>query len=747
RPRALRQAPAGGEGCVLPEQPANGQYHIGGCAPPDCQLKPGDRVDLFALLNFTCAPGHALAGQPTAFCDGRWSPGLPACVPDNTTAFCSPLISSSSDIICTLNDKPVSCGQQVRSNTRATVKCKPFYELPREKKCGVFDFNISKETEDGVEKSIPWYAAIIKKNNQGSWEFVCSASIISPRVLVSVAHCVWKESDKKLVDAKDYGVVIGKYEHGPKELITNAPQQILVDKIYVSDTFRGYARRFEEDISVIVLKDEIVMNEVTHPICIDLEDEYAPYFIPGKQGIVGSWGVPVDETYKLRVISLPVVDFEECLKNIPPEFHSYLTHDKFCGERSICIGDSGVGYANQFKDGKWYLTGIASVGVNPGNGESCEIDFYKGFTRASLFINLIRMGLDSVLQHHSNAHMEHALIRDLNAMERKNVKMDQMKIHHSVKKIYCKLPDHPENGHYTFIGCNTNSQLLPGDLVAPGILLNFSCNPGFVLSGPSFLACYNGWSSMPPFCNPVLCNPLQNPSREVYKCILNREDVDCSTKSVKPGTTATVRCQSNYESIPGLREYNLECQSNGNWNREFHSCVPKCGVPNPRGVQLIALGHQSKVAQFPWHVGFYEHYDGQMRPTCGGSIVSPHVIISAAHCFWRSGTVQFNQFQAVAGKYNYDWNNRIKYVQLLTIKTVILHPKFRGREKHFENDIAIVILKNRILINEAVRPVCLDYENNFLNYFTPGAVGNKPRCVRETVAVATQYDLKMADIT
>lgn len=49
----------------------------------------------------------------------------------------------------------------------------------------------------------------------------------------------------------------------------------------------------------------------------------------------------------------------------------------------------------------------------------------------------------------------------------------------------------------------------------------------------------------------------------------------------------------------------------------------------------VSNGNVTEFGEFPWHTGIYEYNttSGGYEQICGGTLISPKVVISAAHCF------------------------------------------------------------------------------------------------------------------
>jgi len=124
----------------------------------------------------------------------------------------------------------------------------------------------------------------------------------------------------------------------------------------------------------------------------------------------------------------------------------------------------------------------------------------------------------------------------------------------------------------------------------------------------------------------------------------------------------------------------------------------ECGTKGT-GTRIVG-GTNAKPGAWPWQVTM--DYKGQTgNHWCGGSIVSPQWIVSAAHCFGYS--VDPDQYTIVAG--DHDLNGQEGYEQNIPIEKIIEHPKYNPYANH-DYDLALIKLKTPLTFNQRVRPVC-----------------------------------------
>uniref|UniRef100_A0A452UFJ7 Chymotrypsinogen B-like n=1 Tax=Ursus maritimus TaxID=29073 RepID=A0A452UFJ7_URSMA len=127
-----------------------------------------------------------------------------------------------------------------------------------------------------------------------------------------------------------------------------------------------------------------------------------------------------------------------------------------------------------------------------------------------------------------------------------------------------------------------------------------------------------------------------------------------------------------------------------------------CGVPaiHPKlsGLSRIINGEDAVPSSWPWQVSLQT---GSGLHFCGGSLISQHWVVTAAHCRVRKG------HRVVAGVSDHGSDDEA--VQVLRIEEVFEHPLWdRAADT---NDIALLKLATPALLSTTVSPVCLPSGN------------------------------------
>jgi len=135
----------------------------------------------------------------------------------------------------------------------------------------------------------------------------------------------------------------------------------------------------------------------------------------------------------------------------------------------------------------------------------------------------------------------------------------------------------------------------------------------------------------------------------------------------------------------------------------------KCGRRDPKLMGAIIGGSSVSPGEYPWQV--------DLR-TCGGTIVDPLHVVTAAHCVCRSDSM-VRRGDVIGREIAVGNNNPLRNPkkecgkQTRRITSFVVHESYCGKysgcgnQKAFENDIAVLTVDEPFQFNSYVQPACL----------------------------------------
>lgn len=220
----------------------------------------------------------------------------------------------------------------------------------------------SGSTVEGKSKygEFPWVVQVLE--NTFTMQTLCAGSLVSPNVIVTVAHSVVKASENNLwvrAGEWDTQTTTEQYPHLDRKVL----QRIIHPKFKEAGLFF--------DIAILKLESNYLLSSFIRTICLPS----ANMNFDNTRCIVAGWGKSHinDAEYSriLKRIEVPVVDRETCQNELrTTSFGRYfeLNESFICagGERdNVCIGDAGAPLMCPIKGSPnhYQLAGTVAFGV------------------------------------------------------------------------------------------------------------------------------------------------------------------------------------------------------------------------------------------------------------------------------------------------------------------------------------------------------------------------------------------------
>uniref|UniRef100_A0A3B4AU86 Peptidase S1 domain-containing protein n=1 Tax=Periophthalmus magnuspinnatus TaxID=409849 RepID=A0A3B4AU86_9GOBI len=121
-------------------------------------------------------------------------------------------------------------------------------------------------------------------------------------------------------------------------------------------------------------------------------------------------------------------------------------------------------------------------------------------------------------------------------------------------------------------------------------------------------------------------------------------------------------------------------------------------LPETEEETRIIGGEEALFHSWPWQVSL----TFITMPACGGAILSPFWVLSAAHCFRRCNSIQVLVVcKLLAGNVHY---SSLKFqMKVVAVSIILIHKDYSTQTKEY--DIALLKLKEPLIFNDFVRPI------------------------------------------
>lgn len=149
-----------------------------------------------------------------------------------------------------------------------------------------------------------------------------------------------------------------------------------------------------------------------------------------------------------------------------------------------------------------------------------------------------------------------------------------------------------------------------------------------------------------------------------------------------------------------------------------------CGLPQVEKFRVVG-GDESLPGRWPWMAAIFLHGSRRTEFWCGGALIGPKHILTAAHCTRDSRQRPFNahQFTVRLGDVDLRRDDEPSSPETYYVTDVRAHPRFS--RVGFYNDIAVLVLDRKVKKNKYTIPLCLPSVSLKAEKF----IGQKPTVV------------------
>eukprot|EP00092_Neocalanus_flemingeri_P004211 GFUD01004529.1.p1 GENE.GFUD01004529.1~~GFUD01004529.1.p1 ORF type:complete len:488 (+),score=127.45 GFUD01004529.1:318-1781(+) len=285
------------------------------------------------------------------------------------------------------NDGDECEGEARETQNCNTDECPQLVEIPTE--CGKAKVGSNRIVNGKPAKrnAWPWLAALgYTDPNTGDVQYLCGATLVSAKHVVTAAHCIRDDMVTVLLGEH----VIGNDTDGVN------PEEFRVVKMTKHEKYNS--RTFENDIALVEFETEVTFKKGIQPVCLPSKTPALLEENLVEKGVyIAGWGAtsfrgPTSNLLLQGIIS--VVSNKECKERFSQFNNVEIGDTKICARDvndkiDACQGDSGgpMVYLKKADDKKfrYHLIGVVSFGYR------CAVKGFPGvYTRVTEYDQWIR---------------------------------------------------------------------------------------------------------------------------------------------------------------------------------------------------------------------------------------------------------------------------------------------------------------------------------------------------------------------
>ncbi|XP_075762501.1 proproteinase E-like [Pelodiscus sinensis] len=127
-----------------------------------------------------------------------------------------------------------------------------------------------------------------------------------------------------------------------------------------------------------------------------------------------------------------------------------------------------------------------------------------------------------------------------------------------------------------------------------------------------------------------------------------------------------------------------------------------CGTPIYAPSTRVVNGEDTVPHSWPWQISLQYEKDGAFRHTCGGTLIAPAWVMTAAHCISASRT-----YQVVLGEHDRSVAEGTEQHIPVNSQDIFVHPGWNSFCVACGNDVALLKLSRDAALSDSVQLGCL----------------------------------------